>query len=240
VQRGLYRYLPPAIASNLWFGAIIGSVLAFGIVLLLSTAFSLTLGPTLDQNSANAAAAAGSSSPTNQDTSINISLYSNPLLAFASANQSKMVETITEGVSGDASQSITPQVGVTGTLSTTTPVTLLLLIPAIGLIIGGYLAASTDYAERRHFSVIRGASICLLYALLTLIVSLFASGTLAETATTSGITISVNGTITADAVSVFFKALLWGAVFGALGGYLRAWGFPELPHSRLYEGVRGA
>ena len=174
-----------SLASSFWFGAIIGPLIAFVIVLLLSIAFSLTLGPTLDQNSSNVAsslAGTANAGQPGQDTSsstVNISLYSNPLLLLASANQSKMVENITEGLAGDGSQAGVPQVAVTGAVSSTAPTTLLLIIPAIGLIIGGYLAASTDYTERRRFSIIRGASICILYALLTLIASLFASGSLA-------------------------------------------------------------
>ncbi len=246
VQRGLFSRLPSSLASSFWFGAIIGPLIAFVIVLLLSIAFSLALGPTLDQNSANTvstlADTANAGQP-GQDTSsstVNISLYSNPLLLLASANQSKMVENITEDLAGDGSQVGVPQVALTGAISSTAPTTLLLIIPAIGLIIGGYLAASTDYTERRRFSTIRGASICILYALLTLIASLFASGSLAAKSTTDGLTVALSGTITADAVSVFFNALLWGAVFGAFGGYLRAWAFPQMPHSRLYERIRGA
>ena len=242
VQRGPFSQLPPSLASSFWFGAIIGPLIAFVIVLLLSIAFSLTLGPTLDQNSSNVASSladtANAGQP-GQDTSsstVHIALYSNPLLLLASANQSKMVENITEGLAGDGSQA---GVAVTGAVSSTAPTTLLLIIPAIGLIIGGYLAASTDYTERRRFSIIRGASICLLYALLTLIASLFASGSLAAKSTTDGLTVALSGTITADAVSVFFNALLWGAIFGAFGGYLRAWAFPQMPHSRLYERIRG-
>ena len=243
VQRGLFSQLPPSLASSFWFGAIIGPLIAFVIVLLLNIVFSLALGPTLDQNSSNVASSladttnAGQPGQDTSSSTVNISLYANPLLLLASANQSKMVENITESLAGDGSQA---GVAVTGAVSSTAPTTLLLIIPAIGLIIGGYLAASTDYTERRRFSIVRGASICILYALLTLIASLFASGSLAAKSTTDTDLPSPSAKRLPPMRSPCFSMRCsGGAIFGAFGGYLRAWAFPQMPHSRLYERIRG-
>ncbi len=244
VQRRLLSAFPASVASSSWFGAVLGSVCAFAVVLLLSLAFSLALGPTLDQYSADTSIAASSSLGTSQNQDISntatISHYANPLLVVADANQSKLVEHITEGLDGDSGLPSSAQVGVTGTLAMTPAMNLLLILPAIGLTLGGYLAASTDYTERRLFSITRGASTCVLYALGVLIVSLFATGSLTFTSSTGGLTVTANGSITPDVLSVVLNALLWGAVFGALGGYLRARAFPAAPQRRLYERIRGA
>lgn len=233
--------LPPSIAGSTWYGALMGAMVAVVLALLLSAAVSLTLGPTLDQgSSANALTNLNTSADIGQTGTTSVSLYSNPLMLFASANQSKLIEKITEDLSGDNSSPTSLQATASGTVSATTSPTLLLLIPAIGLIIGGYFAASTNYTGRRLFSITRGASICVIYAALVLIISLFATGSLALSASESGITLSINGTITPDPLSVFLNALLWGVLFGALGGFLRANAFPRTTHSRSYERIRSA
>ncbi|HEU5367128.1 MAG TPA: zinc ribbon domain-containing protein, partial [Ktedonobacterales bacterium] len=241
VQRLMLNRLPPSIAGSTWYGALMGAMVAVVLALLLSAAVSLTLGPTLDQgSSANALTNLNTSADIGQTGTTSVSLYSNPLMLFASANQSKLIEKITEDLSGDNSSPTSLQATASGTVSATTSPTLLLLIPAIGLIIGGYFAASTNYTGRRLFSITRGASICVIYAALVLIISLFATGSLALSASESGITLSINGTITPDPLSVFLNALLWGVLFGALGGFLRANAFPRTTHSRSYERIRSA
>lgn len=243
LQRRLLSRLQPSAAGNIWFGSVFGALLAFALVLLLSTAFSLTVGPTLDQSSANAASSLSTSSGTGQSifttNDIHTSLYSNPLLFLITAHNSELVENVTETV-GTANDPSLPQLALSGTISTTSPVTFLLLIPAIGLMIGGYCSASTDYTGRRLFSIMRGASISILYALLVLLISLFASGSLTLKSSVEDVTVSANAAITPDVFSAFLHGLLWGVVFGALGGFLRARAIAPVNPSRLYARIRGA
>jgi hypothetical protein len=228
MQRWVFSRLQPSVASSTWFGAIIGPVFAFVIVLLLSVAFSLTLGSTLDQGSFGGLNTGSALSSSGLSSSNPISLFSNPLMLLAYAHRSAFDLKVSLNLS-------VPDTTVLGTNisgSVTPPLTLLLLIPAIGLIFGGYLAASTNYAGRRLFSVTRGASICVIYALLVLIISLAAStGTTlsSESDTSAAVTLSLN----AEAFSAFLNALLWGLVFGALGGYLHSRSLPKAAPARL-------
>lgn len=234
IQRGLFSRLQPSFASSAWFGAIIGSLFAFVLVLLLSVAFSLTLGSTLDQGSFGTGSILSSSGLSSSNS---FSFYSNPLQLLTYAHRSTFdLKLSANGSPSDNTVALVSSISA----SVTPPLTLLLLIPAIGLIFGGYLAASTNYGSRRLFSVTRGASISVLYALLVLIISLVASATITLP---SGDT-SLNVSLTPQALSAFFNALLWGLVFGALGGYLHSRSLPKAaptrPRSRAAARIRGA
>ena len=203
VQRHL---LPaqPTTAGSAWFGALGGAVAAFLIALGLSILFSLVAGPGLDSLFDQLYR-----SPT-----ATVNFFSNPLLVFASAHLSEIDFTYPGNTIG---------VGL--------PVTLLSLFPMLGLFLGGYIAASTDFTGRRLFSITRGASIGAPYALFAFIASLIASSTF-------------NATIIApNAGSAFLYALLGGAVFGALGGAWRARRLPRGPvagQTRLSNRIHGA
>lgn len=215
-------------ASSVWLGAVVGALIAFALVLLLSIAFSLTLGQTLDQGSfgtistgqvGNSVFVAGSDS--------SVSFYSNPLILLAYAHRTTINLNGSAGTLGTT---------LTASASVTPPITLLLLIPAIGLIFGGYFAASTNYSGRRLFSITRGASIGILYALLVLLISLVASTSITISTT------SVN--FSPDALSAFLSGLACGVVFGALGGALQGRSIPPIaqarPVSRARARIRGA
>ncbi|HEY7357343.1 MAG TPA: hypothetical protein VH590_12780, partial [Ktedonobacterales bacterium] len=167
------------------------------------------------------------------------SVYSNPLLLLAYAHRSALdLNYTTSNLSSGV-----PTITNTYTESVTPPLTLLLLIPAIGLIFGGYLAASTNYGGRRLFSVTRGASIGVIYALLVLIISLAASSTL-PVGNTANANVSQSIVINPDAISTFLNTLLWGMLFGALGGYLHSRSMPNVapvgPVSRAVARTRAA
>jgi len=237
VQRALFSRLQPSVASSAWFGAIIGSLFAFVLVLLLSVAFSLTLGSMLDQGTFSQLSTGNVLSLGNSSSSNSASFYSNPLLLLTYTQRS----TFDLNVSTNASDTSIP--GNSITESVTPPLSLLLIIPAIGLIFGGYLAASTNYGGRLLFSITRGASICVIYALLVLIISLVASSSVTIGNTTDS-SVSESLVFSPEVFSALLNALLWGLVFGALGGYLHSRSLPKVapagPGNRVNARIRGA
>ncbi len=216
VQRRFLSRLQPTTAGNIWFGALVGGLFSFVVAFFLAIICSLLLGGVLDQAFASVAAAlnllSGSTSASGGGQSI--SFYSNPLVLFDYAHRSTFILKLA------ASTSSTP---LNASISITPPATLLLLIPALGLLFGGYVAASTDYTGRRLFSIMRGASICFVYALLALLLSFITSVDLGSSSSSSA---TATLTITPDSVSVFLNSLLCGLIFGALGGALRARALP--------------
>lgn len=213
LHRRLLRRLPPPVAESVFFGALIGPLVAGLCALLLTLLVSLVVGPILDQAfNASFAAALGS-----QATILPATFYTNPLQLFATASHATLNE----------------QVTITGSpLATTaridTPVSLLLVLPAIGLLLGGYVAGSTNTTGRRLYSLTRGASISLLYALFTLLLSLQTASTLVIT-DLGGSSGSI--TLTPDPFSSAVGGLLWGLLFGAAGGALSARSLPKAPRT---------
>src|SRR5579885_1283674 len=220
VQRWLLSRMRRSAASSVWLGMVIGALAAFVLVLALSIIFSLTLGHTLDQSFFNSLGTSQTGVIFNSDTGA--SLYSNPLYLMAYAHRTTIDLNLSLGASGipaSASEGVTP------------PVTLLLLLPAIGLIFGGYLAASTNYNNRRLFSITRGASIGILYALLLLIISLATSISL-SLSVQSIPDFSTNVSVTPDGFSAFLSGLVCGIIFGAIGGALQSRSIPPAPPAR--------
>jgi hypothetical protein len=105
--------------------------------------------------------------------------------------------------------------GATGSFSAliTLPLTGLSLIPAIALVLGGYVAAASDFSHRLRFSVLRGALIGPVYAILLLLVALFGS----SDARLGGIAVVQLHPSVGVAI---LTGLLWGTLLGALGGLL--------------------
>lgn len=213
LQRRLLRRLPPPLVGSVFFGSFIGSLIAVLTALLLTLLVSLVVGPILDQAfNASFAASVG-----RQATALPATFYTNSLQLFAAASHT----TVNEQVIITGSPLVT-------TASVDAPVSLLLVLPALGLLLGGYVAGSTNISGQHRYSITRGASISLLYALFTLVLSLKTSSTLVITglAGTSG-----SITLTPDAFSSSLSGLLWGLLFGAAGGALSARSLPKTPHT---------
>jgi hypothetical protein len=94
----------------------------------------------------------------------------------------------------------------------------LLIIPALALTLGGYIAASTDLQNRAVSSLLRGAAIAIPYAALLIALAPQVNGNLplfpGEPTT------DVN-TFTIDSTSLLLYGLIWGAIFGLLGATLK-------------------
>ncbi|HKV84723.1 MAG TPA: hypothetical protein VJN88_09215, partial [Ktedonobacterales bacterium] len=90
-------------------------------------------------------------------------------------------------------------------VSITLPLLGLFIVPMVALILGGYISASSDYSRRARFSVARGALIAPAYAVCLAIVAL----------------VGKHNGIGAQPFLAFLYGLLWGAVFGAIGGWIQ-------------------
>lgn len=101
------------------------------------------------------------------------------------------------------------------------PLTSLVILPLAALVLGGYLSAASDYTGRPRYCVARGALIGPAYAIVLAVLAMVG---------TQSVSTSFFGPTTASAsISVpigqsFLLGLVWGCIFGALGGYIQARG----------------
>ncbi len=103
-----------------------------------------------------------------------------------------------------------------GTVSVNVPLTGFTVIPVIALIVGGYLAGASDYQRRPRFSIARGALIGPFYAVFLGICAFLSSSSLLENGAASGA-----GVVSPSLPMALLLGLVWGAVFGAFGGWLQ-------------------
>jgi hypothetical protein len=102
----------------------------------------------------------------------------------------------------------------------TPPLTSLMLIPILALLWGGALAASSDFTRRARYSVARGALVGPVYALLLTLLTVLGGSRF------DGASLGLDGTATllaAPNLTLFYE-LLWGTLFGALGGWIQLYG----------------
>src|SRR5579859_4403760 len=123
-----------------------------------------------------------------------------------------------------------------------------LIVPALALTLGGYFGASSDYRRTARFSIARGALIGPFYAIILLFLALLSSSQL--DGQTLGFGSSISGTASPNVLQEFLFGLLWGTLFGALGGWIqltgRRWLSAALPtlqslrHTRVAGALAGA
>lgn len=94
----------------------------------------------------------------------------------------------------------------------------LLIIPALALTLGGYIAASTDLQNRAVSSLLRGLAIALPYAALLIALAPQVNGNIPLF---PGETTTDVRTFTIDSTSLFIYGLIWGAIFGVFGATLK-------------------
>jgi hypothetical protein len=99
---------------------------------------------------------------------------------------------------------------VATTLTISLPLTLLLAIPAISCVAGGYVAAATDYSNDLHFAIGRAASMGPIYGLLLAIIT-------AAFGSQDILGISYGPSFGAT----LFYGVLWGTLFGMIGGLIK-------------------
>ncbi len=106
------------------------------------------------------------------------------------------------------------------------PLNGLLVVPALLLTFGGYIAASTDFQNNVRRSLLRGAAIAIPYTIVLLIlvsqvngcVPLQSGGSPDSPYVCTG---SFTGTLSVDILALLLFGLLWGGLFGLLGASLK-------------------
>jgi hypothetical protein len=195
VQQGLRRAFP-GVAANPWFGIVLGSCLAMVLGLAATWVLTTVAGAFIGWQALQAY--------------LPLNLQGMPLVVdtFTVVMQRATLVLTT----------MSPAGVVTGTATVSPPITLLLLVPALALTAGGYVAASTDWWGRPRASFARGAGVALPCALLLAF--------LGQLGASSGAT--SNGQIVAsvNTISLILYGLLWGVLFGGAGALLRLYGKP--------------
>ncbi len=196
IQRLWLRYMPPDWAVAPWASIPIGALAAL-VIGLLVTAFGLIFWSRAIGYLLNFSSALGANEGLGQ------AIFSPNLLQLFLLEHGVPMS-LTLGAPG-----------VTGSFSAleTLPLTGLSLIPACALILGGYVAAASDFSHRLRFSVLRGALVGPVYGVLLLLVAIFGSGTVKLAPNT---TIELHPSLGV----AFLAGLLWGTLLGALGGLL--------------------
>ena len=204
MQQLLLRIFKPALAGNALFGIVLGSsvslVLGASIACLL-VAITHAIAPPFNRG--------GVSGRDIMDYILGIVPLHSPFrdgLQLLFIMQGAVLHT--QYTSGSSVFSYTYSVALNG----------LLLIPALALTFGGYIAASTDLQNHAINSLWRGAAIAIPYAILLLILLPQVNGSIPLLPGES--TSDVN-TLSVDAISLFVFGLLWGALFGLLGASLK-------------------
>jgi hypothetical protein len=213
LQAFLLRNVSARYAVNKWFTAGLGGAAAVAIGLSL-TAAAQSLWASAISNAVTAVAgtAQGSGLAGNLVASF---LTPDLLKLFAVEHRIPLVAHVSATVGGTSAS---------GDVTLNLPLTGLLLVPALALAIGGYVAASSDYQRMARFSIARGALIGPFYALFLTALAVFSSSSV------SGEAVGVGGSLSLgpSPVQAFGYGLLWGTLFGAAGGWIQLVGRSSL------------
>lgn len=205
LQRFFMKNVSPAFAVNMWGMAALGAVVAIAGALLLTLGTLFLWSSMLDA----ALSSLGSSSLGSLISGGTKNLLTPSVFQLFALEQHAPLDIALTASASDTGS-------LNGAFDIGFPLTGLLLAPALALLLGGYVAAASDFQRSVSHSMLRGALIAPFYAVLAAIVAL-----LATVNTTSDIVLAtVTVTITVSFIQTFFYALLWGIIFGALGGWL--------------------
>lgn len=235
LQVFLVQNISAARATNMWLTSALGGLIA-GVAGLLLTLVALALW----SSALNSALAAANTNILAGYISSEIKslLTPNVFQFFAIEQHVPLGITITAGadVSGvSASGGGDVTIGI--------PLTGLLLLPALALMLGGYFSAASDFQRVARYSILRGALIAPFYAVFMAIIAFFATTSISA----SALGVSVSATAQPSVWQAFLYGLLWGALFGAVGGWLHysgayflSWALPVAQRARTLLGARVA
>ncbi len=205
IQAFMQRNVSAPMATNPWFMAVAGAVLALVCGLILTAIAEALWSAALDQ-----ALAVYATSALNQVASGMVkSLLAPDLLKFYLFEQ-HVPFTLHADISASG-------VGGGGDLGVTLPLTGLILIPGIALALGGYISSASDFTHNIRSSLLRGALIGPFYGVILAIIALVSGSSTQVSLLGEGVGFSLS----ASPISAFFYGLLWGALFGALGGWIQ-------------------
>ncbi len=211
LQAALTRNLSARYAVSKLFTAALGAVVAVAIGLLLTLVVQA-----IWSSAVNALVTGLANSPSVAPYAgiIQTLLTPNLLNLFAIEQHIPLVAHLSASGLGSA----------TADMTVSPPLTGLILVPALALVAGGYVSASSDYQRRPLFSLARGALVGPFYAILLAIFMVFAS------TSTSGASLLESGSFTfgPSAAQALAYGVLWGVLFGALGGWIQLAGRDSL------------
>jgi hypothetical protein len=236
IQAWLLRNIPLNYVVSKWFMGVVGAIVALAIGLLLTFVAQFLLG-----NGLAGALGVSNTALTGGANSLENSLFNPSVLNFF-AWEHQVTLTLRITISSQ------PIGSETENLSYTFPLLGLLLVPALALTLGGYLAAASDFHRHPRYSIARGALIGPFYAILLLLLAFASSTTLDPTSL--GLDSSSAATLGPNVLQECLFGLLWGTLFGALGGWIQLTGsrflkvalpsLQTLRHARLAGALTGA
>lgn len=231
LQAWLLRRIPLNYVVSKWFMGVAGALVALAVGLILTFAVQFLLG-----NGLLDLLGISDTMLTGGDSSIANSLFNPSVLNFF-AWEHQVTLTLHVTISSQ-----------TENLSYTFPLLGLLLVPALALTLGGYLAAASDFHRHPRYSIARGALIGPFYAILLLLLAFASSTTLDPNIL--GLGSSGTATLGPNVLQECLFGLLWGTLFGALGGWIQLTGsrflkaalpsLQTLRHSRVAGALTGA
>ena len=207
LQALLLRNLPAQRAGSQWFTALAGAltalVVGLGLTAVVQAIFANAIADAFDT-------AAGSSATAQLFSGLGKSaLTPDVLKLFALEQRVPLVFHLNLGLGELGSGG--------GDLTLTLPLTGLLLVPAVALVIGGYVAASADYYRLARYSVGYGALMGPIYGVLLAVLALFSSSNVSAGAAGVSASLSVGPAF----LPALLYGALWGTIFGALGGWIQ-------------------
>ncbi len=214
-QALLRRVLTPRNATNLWLTAVLGALVALALGLLLGIPLMLACNTEAVASTLTVAGVSTGSAIATATYQVLPVLSADPVTFFLFANhlpfQLTLAATVVQG-------------GPFPTYWLTLPVLGSLLAPALALVAGGYLSASSLAVRVPRYAVARGALIGPFYGAALFALADVAAGRPSSTLSVAG---SVPYVIAPQVGWALLYGTLWGVVFGALGGWLavsgRAW-----------------
>lgn len=196
-QRLLVTLFQPALASSAWLGiglggviALVGSALVIGLVLAITHAL---LPNRIDE------------------VFLDLGIF-NLQNSFRDTLQLLMVAL------GTGTHYQYTSNGTIETFTAISPLDGLLFIPALFLIWGGYIAASTDFQNRIRVSLVRGVAVAIPYTLLLLVAVAQVNGGIPDN---DGIIRPDSPVLSMNIPTLLLFGLLWGGLFGLLGATVK-------------------
>ncbi|HVB23177.1 MAG TPA: hypothetical protein VNG51_14645 [Ktedonobacteraceae bacterium] len=206
LQQWLIRTVGPNLASNALFGVSLGGALAAiigALAAIISISIAHAIAPHINLYS---------SGMTGEDV-IDYALGINPLHSVFRDGLQLLL--IMNGVGSHIQNN-------TDVYSYTSPLDGMLIIPAIALTFGGYLAAGTDVQNRVQSSLWRGVSIAIPYTILLFLMTTQVNGCIPNSpAYICSTSSSANNQLTMDTTTLLLFGVLWGALFGLLGASIK-------------------